>query len=834
MQDANKTKQQLIQELAALRRRVAELEPSGAEHRQTVAQRDAGLEALRSSEAQYRTTLDALGDMIHVVDDRLRIVLANDALKQRTEELGLETDVVGKTIYEAYPFLPQGIRAEYAEVFKSGRLLVTEERTQVGGREFITETRKIPACEGGKVTQIITVMQDITEHKRVEEALRLLEAGMQCATDAIIITLASSTRPPEIVYVNPAFSQMTGYTAEELAGQTVQVLKGPKTDLSVARRMAAAAAQGEVFEAEWILYRRNGTGFDTEMRTAPIRDAAGNITHTVSVLRDITERKRAEAALKESEQRSRQITASLREAVWLRDIKTLEVLYVNPAYETIWGRTSQSLIENPTSFVDPICPEDKERVMQAIQNQYHGVFFNQEYRITRPDGSLRWVWGRTFPIENEAGEVYRVVAVAEDITERKQAEEKIRRQAETLAALHETALGLAAQRSLSDLMQTIVLRAIDLLKAKEGSFFSYRLATDDLERTYDYNVGLESGPQWSVLRRGEGVAGRVLESGRSLAVDDYNRWGGRLRHYESNFAIVGVPIYWSGQPLGVVVVSDDAPRIFSPADVALLEQFTPLAAAAMENSRLLRDLQQQMDRLTETQAQLVQAAKLAAVGELAAGVAHELNNPLTSVLGFTALLLNATPPESSTRHDLEIVANQARRARDIVRNLLGFARQTKPQQLPANVNQLFRQTLDLVRQLLEKSGVVIEEDYAPDLGFLTLDAGQMKQVFLNLITNAAHAMPKGGKLRVHTACLGDEVAIAISDTGGGMPPEVQERIFEPFFTTKPVGQGTGLGLSISLGIVREHGGRIAVESQAGQGSTFTVWLPVERGGTSVK
>ncbi len=546
--------------------------------------------------------------------------------------------------------------------------------------------------------------------------------------------------------------------------------------------------------------------------------------------RRVVELETSEAEHRQSEQKSRQIISSLREAVWLRDTTTLEVLYVNPAYETIWGRTCQSLYENPTSFLDAVCPEDKERVLEAIRKQYHGILFNQEYRITRPDGGLRWVWGRTFPIENEAGEVYRIVAVVEDITERKQAEEKAHRQAETLAALHDTALDLATRRSPTPtgLLSAIVVRAVDLLKAREGTFFSYRPATDDLERVFDHNVDPKPDPRWAVLRRGECVAGRVLESGRPLSVDDYNRWDGRLKEYDRNFAILGVPICWGDQPLGVLIVADNAPRSFSPADVALLERFTPLAAAALENNRLLRDVQQQMDRLKETQAQLVQAAKLAALGELAAGVAHELNNPLTSILGFTALLLNATPSESPSRHDLEIVAKQARRARDIVRNLLGFARQTKPQRLPADVNPLVCQTLDLVRQHLENSGVVIEEDYTPDLGFLTLDAGQMRQVFLNLITNAAHAMPEGGKLRVHTARLGDEVAVSVSDTGVGIPAEIQDRIFEPFFTTKPVGQGTGLGLSISLGIVREHGGRITVESQVGQGSTFTVRLPTEK------
>jgi two-component system NtrC family sensor kinase len=288
-----------------------------------------------------------------------------------------------------------------------------------------------------------------------------------------------------------------------------------------------------------------------------------------------------------------------------------------------------------------------------------------------------------------------------------------------------------------------------------------------------------------------------------------------------------VPIRWGDQLLGVLDLVDDAQRTFSPDDVALLERFTPLAAAALENNRLLRDLQEQIDRLKVTQAQLVQAAKLAGVGELAAGVAHELNNPLTSILGFAQLLLNVTPPDAPSRGDLEIIANQARRGRDIVRNLLDFARQTKPQRLPADVNQVLCQTLVLVRQYLEKSEIAIEEDFAPDVGVLTLDSGQMKQVFLNLITNAAQAMPKGGELRLRTACVGSEVAISVSDTGQGILPEIRERIFEPFFTTKATGEGTGLGLSVSLGIVQGHGGRITVESQVGQGSTFTVWLPIE-------
>jgi two-component system NtrC family sensor kinase len=272
----------------------------------------------------------------------------------------------------------------------------------------------------------------------------------------------------------------------------------------------------------------------------------------------------------------------------------------------------------------------------------------------------------------------------------------------------------------------------------------------------------------------------------------------------------------------------------------------------------VRDVQEQMDKLKQAQIQLVRAARLAAVGELAAGVAHELNNPLAGVLAYAELLLRDQPPDAPSRHNLAIIVKQTLRARDIVRNLMDFARQTKPQRQPADVNQVLFQTLDLVRQLLERRGVAIEEDYALDLGLLTVDSGQMKQVFLNLITNAAQAMPQGGTLSLCTARIGDEVVVSVSDTGQGVPPELRERIFEPFFTTKPVGEGTGLGLSISLGIVKEHGGRITVESppatgppaaprparrsRGGQpvlasgpgaqgdgpeGSVFTVWLPVD-------
>jgi signal transduction histidine kinase len=417
---------------------------------------------------------------------------------------------------------------------------------------------------------------------------------------------------------------------------------------------------------------------------------------------------------------------------------------------------------------------------------------------------------------------------------RKRAEDQVRYHVETLSVLHGTALDLAAQRSLPELSRAILARAAGLLKANTGCIYLYRPDRDDLELVFTYN--LDPGLAGSVLRRGEGLSGRVLESGQSMAVVDYSHWEGKAEPFVDAglAAVVAAPVFWSGRLLGVINVLDDLPRTFSPDDIALLERFTPLAAAALENSRLVHDLQQQMEQLKAAQAQLVQSAKLAAVGELAAGVAHEINNPLAGILAYAELLLRDQPPDAPMRDALAVIVKQTLRARAIVRNLMDFARQTKPQRQPADISLVLSQTVDLVRQLLERRGVVIEEDYALDLGQLTVDSGQMKQVFLNLITNAVQAMPQGGTLSLRTARVRDEVAVSVSDTGQGVPPELQERIFEPFFTTKPVGEGTGLGLSISLGIVKEHGGRITVDSppvpsgrDGPAGSVFTVWLAVD-------
>ncbi|HOR01064.1 MAG TPA: ATP-binding protein [Anaerolineae bacterium] len=231
------------------------------------------------------------------------------------------------------------------------------------------------------------------------------------------------------------------------------------------------------------------------------------------------------------------------------------------------------------------------------------------------------------------------------------------------------------------------------------------------------------------------------------------------------------------------------------------------------------------------QAQLTQAEKLAAIGEMLSGVAHEINNPLTTIIGFSELLQDADVPDA-VRADLKRILRQAKRSSRIVQSLLTFARQSRMQVAEVDVNALLELTLEFLEPQLEGGGIDVVLDLDPCLPRTLADAGQLQQVFLNLLSNAMQAMAAvqgEHTLRLETRTTPTELRIAVHDSGPGIAHELLRRVFDPFFTTKRVGEGTGLGLSICYGIVREHGGRIWAESEPGHGATFFVELPLRHG-----
>jgi signal transduction histidine kinase/CheY-like chemotaxis protein len=293
---------------------------------------------------------------------------------------------------------------------------------------------------------------------------------------------------------------------------------------------------------------------------------------------------------------------------------------------------------------------------------------------------------------------------------------------------------------------------------------------------------------------------------------------------------MGAPMVFRDRAVGVIATqSYDREEIYDAEHLSVLENLASQAAAAIENARLFQELKDSYQDLQAAQQRLLQSEKLAAVGQLISGIAHELNNPLTGVVGWSQYLLGQTLP-SPVRTHVATINEQAQRATRIVQNLLTFSRQHKPEKTSVSLNEVVEKTLALRAYELKVNNIQVHDHLEPESRTIHADAHQIQQVILNLLINAEQAMlgaQSGGSLTIETRPGPAGVLLAVSDDGPGIGPDLLKKIFDPFFTTKPVGQGTGLGLSISYGIIEEHGGRIWAESNAtvGRGATFYIWLP---------
>jgi signal transduction histidine kinase len=280
------------------------------------------------------------------------------------------------------------------------------------------------------------------------------------------------------------------------------------------------------------------------------------------------------------------------------------------------------------------------------------------------------------------------------------------------------------------------------------------------------------------------------------------------------------PLVVAGQVTGMLRISRTRPLT--------REQANLYFAMASDVSRAIERLDEQRSQTMLVQERLLQSEKMSSVGQLVSGVAHELNNPLTGIMGFAQLLM-LRPLDDTARRQVQTIYEEAERASKIVSNLLTFARRRKAQKEPANLNTLIERVLELRNYDLRVRNIEVERDLDPGLPDTMVDTNQIQQVFLNIVINAEQAMRGAGdqgRLRIRTARSDGALLVTFEDSGPGIPPDTLRRIFDPFFTTKDAGEGTGLGLTISYGIIEEHGGRIWADSRPGRGTTFSIELPL--------
>jgi two-component system NtrC family sensor kinase len=403
-----------------------------------------------------------------------------------------------------------------------------------------------------------------------------------------------------------------------------------------------------------------------------------------------------------------------------------------------------------------------------------------------------------------------------------------------------------AAAAISAVNEDVVLRRIlemtcQALDAAAGAVILRDTATGEMRLAMGVS---DHGGQVQGMRfeAGRGVAGWTLESGEAACLEAGE---GDRRFLEEPVAalvpevasLMCAPMRDIVESVGVIEILNKRHGPFDEHDVSLLESVASITVVALKNARMYRDLAALVSEQRSMQARLIHAEKMSALGRLTASLAHEINNPLQAVQGYLSLVREQWDEprrKERLRGYLGIAAEEVERIADLLSRMRDFYRRAPEAFGAVDVQAELERVLEITRNKLELGKVRVERDWAAGGEGLTVEgnADQLRQVFLNLVLNAADAMPDGGKLHISTGVEDrwddgvPRARIAFADSGSGMAPEVQERLFEPFFTTKD--EGSGLGLSISYGIVRAHGGEVVVTSNPGRGSTFTVWLPVEQ------
>jgi PAS domain S-box-containing protein len=540
-----------------------------------------------------------------------------------------------------------------------------------------------------------------------------------------------------------------------------------------------------------------------------------------------------------NDDRFRQLAENAREVFWLLEVPSGRISYVNPAYQAIFGRTPQALYDDPEDWYHGIHPEDRARVIAAYEAAA-SLPYDEEYRIVRPDGGISWIRDRSVPVCDAEGKIVRVAGIAEEITARKRSEASLKslnRALLTLGRCNEALVRAASEQALYDEVCRVIV--------EEGGYRMcwVGLAEQDERRTIRpvAHAGIDEGYVaaldlvWSDTERGRGPSGTAARTGRPVLGRDFLTdptlapW--RDQALKRGFrSLAALPMMVEGACLGVLTMHSGEPEIFSEEELRFLERLAEDLAfgVAAHRARVERD------RLT---AHLARADRLVAMGTLAAGVAHEVNNPLTyvvSALDYVDELLGAAHSGLTAEAALRArgVLAEARegteRVRLIVRDLRSLSRGEETVVELVELHPVLDFAIGMSRNEL-KHRARLTRDYRP-VPPVRANAAKLGQVFLNLLINAAQAIPPGrvelNEIRVSTDTDPDGRArIEIRDSGMGVAPEVASRLFEPFVTTKRMGEGTGLGLSICKAAIAALGGEIGFEAAPERGTIFRVTLP---------
>ncbi len=611
---------------------------------------------------------------------------------------------------------------------------------------------------------------------------------------------------------------------------------------------------GDEVVATFNLYSSEPGFFNAE-ELALLDELAADIGLALEIQRQESERSLAENALRESEERFRQLAENIREVFWLSTPDKSRIIYVSSGYEMIWGRSCQSLYNSPRDWLDAIHPEDREPVLQAALSEQETGIYDKEFRIVRPDGAIRWIRDRAFPVRDVAGAVYRIAGIAEDITGRKDAEVRAQTQNKELQVLHDIGQDINSVDSpdveLRDVLAHILQRLIVV-----GSFDLGSIRVEDVSDAlplilvhHGYHHPEQINRSTRIMNRGNAAQYparyRVVETGNAKAVDDVQSYDGLTTlKAEGLRSVLLVPLRHDENTVGLLQLGSRSPRKFALDEIRFYETLGSYLAVATQRHRLLEKLTAAKEgleievaartrELTAANERLTELDQLKS--QFLANMSHELRTPLNAIIGFTQLMHDGKvsgPVSAEQKEYLGDILSSATHLLQLINDVLDLSKveagRMEILESTFSLDEVIVEVVQNVTPIMSVKGLKLIRDIPQDLAPITTDRRKLVQILLNLASNAVK-FTDHGEIGIHCQASAGTLRMSVSDTGIGIKPAELARLFQPFSqiddSLQKRHEGTGLGLYLSGRLATLLGGDLTVESEYGKGSTFTLTLP---------